>query len=563
MALARRCTYVSLMQIEVLVNKLGNIKVPNSHLPPLDPALFDAAQTAKAWPFVEARKLVKRLERTGGTEAIFQTGYGPSGLPHIGTFGEVARTTMVRTAFRLLTRDSIKARLICFSDDMDGMRKIPPHLPNQPMLAQYLGQSLSRVPDPFSDQYKSFADHNNHRLMEFLDAFDLEYEFASSTEYYGSGRFDEALLKMLANYDKVMDIILPTLGEERRKTYSPFLPICPKTNVVLQVPMIARNEQKGTITYLDPDSGEEMETLVTGGAVKCQWKADWALRWFALGVDYEMAGKDLIDSVKLSSRIVKALGGRPPEGFNFELFLDDTGQKISKTKGNGLPVEEWLTYASRESITLFMYQKPMTAKRLYFDVIPKAVDEYYSFAKSYHGQSNEERLNNPAFHIHGGAPTTGEVPLSFALLLNLVSAANASEADVLWGFIRRYQPDATPDTHPELDHLVGYAMRYFHDFVKPTKKFRQADEKETKALEDLSTLLGDLEGSTDASQIQNAVFEIGKTNGFEPLRDWFKALYQILLGQDQGPRFGSFVALYGVAETRTLIAKALAGDLVK
>ena len=544
-----------------LVQHLGFTAVPNSNLPALDPDLFDAAQTAKAWPFVEARKLVKRLERTGADTAIFQTGYGPSGLPHIGTFGEVARTTMVRNAFRLLTRDQIKTRLICFSDDMDGMRKIPPHLPNQAMLAQYLGQPLSRVPDPFSDEYESFADHNNHRLMEFLDTFGFEYEFASSTEHYTSGRFDEALLAMLKVYDKVMDIILPTLGAERRQTYSPFLPVSPQTGVVLQVPMVERDPAKGTIIYLDPDSGERVETRVTGGAVKCQWKADWALRWFALGVDYEMAGKDLIDSVKLSSRIVKALGGVPPEGFNYELFLDETGQKISKSKGNGLPVEQWLTYASPESISLFMYQKPMTAKRLYFDVIPKAVDEYYSFAAAYGRQTAEERLNNPAFHIHGGAPEGGEVPLSFALLLNLVSAANAEDAGVLWGFIGRYVPGATAKTHPELDRLVTYAMRYFHDFVKPNKNFRLADEKERNALKNLSEALKAVEGSTDAAEIQNVVYEVGKQGGFEPLRDWFKALYQILLGQDQGPRFGSFIALYGVAETRALITRALAGEL--
>ncbi len=534
----------------------------NSSLPPLDPDLFEPAQTAKAWPFIEAKKLVKRLARTGGKAAVFQTGYGPSGLPHIGTFGEVARTSMVRTAFRLLTKDEIPARLICFSDDMDGMRKIPPHLPNQEMLAQYLGQPLSRVPDPFKGEYKSFADHNNHRLMEFLNMFDFEYEFISSTDYYTSGRFDLALLRMLEVYDKVMEIILPTLGEERRKTYSPFLPICPRTGVVLQVPMIDKNPEKGTITYIDPDSGKKIETSVTGGAVKCQWKADWALRWFALGVDYEMAGKDLIDSVKLSSRIVAALGARPPEGFNFELFLDENGQKISKTRGNGLPVEKWLTYASKESISLFMYQKPMTAKRLYFDVIPKAVDEYYSFAAAYGGQTGAERLNNPAFHINVGAPVAAEIPLSFALLLNLVSAANAEEPEVLWGFIRRYQAGATPQTHPELDKLVSYAIRYFVDFVKPTKKFRLASDKERAALKELSTLLGDVKGSTDASQIQNIVFAVGKSHEFDPLRDWFKALYQILLGQDQGPRFGSFVALYGVNETRDLIARALAGDLV-
>ena len=537
------------------------IPVPSSSLSPLDPSLFDAAQTARAWPFQEARKLVKRLERNGSKAAVFQTGYGPSGLPHIGTFGEVARTTMVRTAFRLLTRDEISTRLICFSDDMDGMRKIPPNLPNQERLAEYLGQPLSRVPDPFSDEYKSFADHNNHRLMAFLDTFGFDYEFASSTNYYTSGRFDEALLNMLANYDKVMDIILPTLGQERRKTYSPFLPISPSSGVVLQVPMIERNEKKGTVTYIDPDSGEKIETPVTGGAVKCQWKADWALRWYALGVDYEMAGKDLIDSVKLSSRIVAALGGRPPEGFNYELFLDETGQRISKTRGNGLTMEEWLTYASPESISLFMYQKPMTAKRLYFDVIPRAVDEYYAFAATYEKQSPQERLNNPAFHIHAGAPTSKGVPLTFALLLNLVSAANAQDGPTLWGFIRRYLPDATPQSESELDRLVDYAIRYFHDFVKPNKTFRAPDAQEKKTLERLAEALGELEEGADAADIQNVVFEVGKEAGFDPLRNWFKALYQTLLGQDQGPRFGSFIALYGIADTRKLIARALAGEL--
>jgi len=540
--------------------------VPNSSLPPLDPDLFEAAKTAKAWPFVEAKKLVKRIGRTGKKEVIFQTGYGPSGLPHIGTFGEVARTSMVRTAFRLLTMDKIEARLICFSDDMDGMRKIPPHLPNQEMLNQYLGQPLSRVPDPYpvknEKQYKSFADHNNHRLMDFLNMFNFEYEFISSTDYYTSGRFDRALLRMLEVYDKIMAIILPTLGEERRQTYSPFLPICPKTGVVLQVPMIDINPDKGTITYLDPTTNERVETTVTGGAVKCQWKADWALRWFALGIDYEMAGKDLIESVKLSSKIVAALGERPPEGFNYELFLDEEGQKISKTKGNGLPVEKWLKYASKESISLFMYQKPMTAKRLYFDVIPKTVDEYYSFASSYEGQTSKERLNNPAFHVNSGAPTSANIPLSFSLMLNLVSAANAQDSLVLWGFIQRYSPGATPKTHPELDNLVTYALRYFDDFVKPTKKFRLANDKERAALVELSSLLADIEGSTDSAQIQNIVFAIGKSHGFEPLKDWFMALYQILLGQDQGPRFGSFAALYGVKETRELITKALAGELV-
>jgi len=536
--------------------------VPNSHLSPLDPELFEAAKTAKAWPFEEAKKLIKRIKRTGQSEVFFQTGYGPSGLPHIGTFGEVGRTNMVRNAFRLLTQDKIKTHLICFSDDMDGMRKVPPHLPNQEMLTQNLGKPLSSVPDPFDGSHKSFADHNNHRLMSFLDMFDFKYEFISSTEQYKSGAFDKALLRMLEVYDKIMDIILPTLGQERRETYSPFLPICPKTGIVLQVPMIARNVTKGTITYIDPDSGKEVETTVTGGAVKCQWKADWALRWYALGIDYEMAGKDLIESVKLSSKIVRALGSVPPEGFNYELFLDETGQKISKTKGNGISVEEWLTYASPESIALFMYQKPKAAKRLFFDVIPKAVDEYFSFASAYERQSNEERLNNPAFHINGGAPKKIDMPISFALLLNLVSAANAHDKEVLWGFISRYAPDATPKNQPELDNLAGYAIAYFNDFIKPTKKFRAPDDKEKQALILLRDGLNDFADCVDAKELQNLVFAIGKEAEFEPLRDWFKALYQVLLGQDQGPRFGSFIALYGVKETQKLIDDALAGEFL-
>lgn len=530
-------------------------------LPALDPAYFDAAQTAKAWPFEQARALVKRVEQTGQTEVLLETGYGPSGLPHIGTFGEVARTTMVRTAFRLLTRDQVPTRLVCFSDDMDGLRKVPTNVPNQEMLEAYLGMPLTRVPDPFSNEHPSFGEANNARLMAFLDKFGFDYEFVSATDYYTSGRLDEGLLRMLAVYDEVMDIILPTLGAERQATYSPFLPVSPRTGQVLQVPMISRDVANGTVTYLDPDTGDEMETKVTGGAVKCQWKADWALRWFALGVDYEMAGKDLIDSVRLSSRIVKALGGTPPEGFNYELFLDENGQKISKSKGNGLGIDDWLTYASPESLSLFMFQKPKAAKRLYFDVIPRAVDEFYTFAGNFAEQDAASRIENPAFHIHSGQVPTYNLPVNFALLMNLVSAANAQDKQVLWGFISRYAPGAAPETHPELDNLVGFAIRYFHDFVRPTKTFRLADEKEQAAITDLSDRLADHIGSTDAEALQNLVFEIGKTHGFDPLRDWFKALYQVLLGQDQGPRFGSFIALYGVEETRKLIGDAQAGKL--
>ncbi|MGI9401038.1 MAG: lysine--tRNA ligase [Rhizobiaceae bacterium] len=528
----------------------------------LDADIMEFARNSKAWDFEEARKLVKRYEKSGYPETVlFETGYGPSGLPHIGTFGEVARTSMVRFAFRVLTNDEVPTRLLCFSDDMDGLRKVPGNVPNQELMASYLEMPLTRVPDPFSNEYESFAHHNNARLCVFLDRFGFDYEFASSTEYYLSGTFDEMLLKMLEAYDEVMAVILPTLGEERRATYSPFLPVCKRTGKVLQVPMIARDAKAGTVTYEDPETGEQVETGVTGGQVKCQWKADWALRWAALGVDYEMAGKDLIDSVTLSSKICRILGRRPPEGFNYELFLDEAGQKISKSKGNGLTIDEWLTYAPTESLSLFMYQKPKTAKRLYFDVIPRQVDEYYQHLAAYEKQETGKQVQNPVWHIHSGHPPNVDMPVSFSMLLNLVSASNSHDKSILWGFISNYGSDISPETHPELDALVGHAIRYFEDFVQPNKKFHLPEGAEREALEDLDKRLAALDPASPAEEIQNEIFAVGKEHGFENLRDWFKLLYQSLLGQDQGPRFGSFVALYGIEPTRKLIAQSLAGKL--
>jgi lysyl-tRNA synthetase class 1 len=485
-------------------------------------------------------------------------------LPHIGTFSEVARTSMVRQAFEVLTKGKYNTRLICFSDDMDGLRKVPDNVPNKELLSAHLHKPLSRVPDPFADGYPSFAAHNNARLRAFLDQFGFDYEFFSATECYESGRLDETLLKMLEAYDEVMDIILPTLGPERRATYSPFLPICPRTGHVLQVPMIGRDPKKGTIVYEDPETGQKVETPVTGGHVKCQWKADWALRWVALDVDYEMAGKDLIDSVTLSSKVCRALGGTPPEGFNYELFLDDKGEKISKSKGNGLSVEEWLLYASPESLSLFMFQKPRSAKRLYFDVIPRAVDEYLQFTTAYPSQEPKQKLDSPVWHIHAGHPPAVDMPITFGLLLNLVSASNAHDADVLWGFIRRLAPDASPKKFPVLNKLVGYALRYYADFVEPSKTFRAPTDTERGALKALNAELANVQPGASAQELQTIVYETGKTNGFaENLRDWFKAIYEVLLGQSQGPRFGGFIKLYGIDETRALIDKALKGELVK
>jgi lysyl-tRNA synthetase class 1 len=536
------------------------------------PGLREIAEHSNAWPFEEARKIVARLKRHPKDEVVFETGYGPSGLPHIGTFGEVARTTMVRHAFRVLTNDKIKTRLIAFSDDMDGLRKVPDNVPNRDMMAAHLGKPLSRVPDPFSNEYPSFGAANNARLRAFLDQFGFEYESLSSTDCYMSGRFDRALLKVLERFDEVMAIMLPSLRQERAQTYSPFLPISPATGVVLQVPILEHDAGKGTITYEDPDSKQRVTTLVTGGRAKLQWKPDWAMRWLALGVDYEMAGKDLIDSVKLSGEIARALGGTPPEGFNYELFLDEKGQKISKSKGNGLTIEEWLRYASPESLSLFMYREPKAAKRLYFDVIPRTVDEYQQFLEAYERQDTRQRLSNPVWHIHGGHPPKPEMPISFTMLLTLVASSNAENAETLWGFIARYRPGVTPHTHPKLAAMVGYAVHYFRDFVLPHKKFREPGESERAALIDLRDALSQLPAGASAEQIQEVVYEVGrrepfldksgkiKTKDGKPgvALDWFNMLYHVLLGQEKGPRFGSFVAVYGVQNVIDMIDGALA-----
>ncbi len=555
--------------------------------------LSHSAHSAKSWPFEQARALVARLIRLRlatdaerdlasalmnagktdeavaalpalGLPVVFETGYGPSGLPHIGTFGEVARTTMVRAAFRALTDDAIPTRLISFSDDMDGLRKVPDNIANKQVLIEDLNKPLTSVRDPFGE-HDSFGAHNNARLRAFLDGFGFEYEFLSSTECYRSGRFDETLLKALDRFDDIQAVMLPTLGPERRASYSPFLPISPTTGRVLQVPTLERDAARGTIVFEDED-GARVETTVTGGRVKMQWKPDWAMRWAALGVDYEMSGKDLIDSVKASNKVCRILGGHPPEGFNYELFLDEQNQKISKSKGNGLTMEDWLRYGAPESLAYYMFQSPKSAKRLYFDVIPKAADEYLQQLDAYNrapedGSAPAPRLDNPVWHVHAGRPPAQGSPVSFSLLLNLVSAANASSKDILWGFLSRYQPNATADSEPLLDRLAGLALNYYEDFVRPAKQFRAPDARERAALEDLARRLRALpDGCQDAEAIQNEVYAAGKEAGFEPLRAWFQALYEILLGQSQGPRFGSFAAIFGLKETLALIDRALRGE---
>ncbi len=517
----------------------------------IPPELRALAHVSKAWPYEEARKLLARPAKPGAI--VFETGYGPSGLPHIGTFGEVARTTMVRHAFAELS--DTPTRLIAFSDDMDGLRKVPDNIPNRDAMTRWLGHPLARVPDPF-DPGISFAAANNARLCAFLDQFGFEYEFLSSTRCYASGRFDTALRAVLTHYDAIQAVMLPTLGPDRRATYSPFLPIHPETGVVEQVAILDRDAQAATITWADAN-GQHHTTSILGGHAKLQWKVDWAMRWVALGVDYEMAGKDLIDSVTQSSKIARILGARPPEGFNYELFLDADGAKISKSKGNGLTIEEWLAYAAPPTLSFFMYREPRKAKRLHLDVIPKAVDEYWEAVGKYPGQPPEQQLGNPVHHIHAGQPPRELPPVSFALLLNLVAAAATSDKAVLWGFVTR-NLGLTPGDQPLLDQLMDGALAYHRDLIAPTLHRRAPAAIERNALIDLDIRLAALPAHVQAEAIQYEVYEAGKAAGIEPLRDWFKALYETLLGAAQGPRMGSFIALYGIDATRRLIAEALA-----
>ena len=519
--------------------------------------LRDVAMQSKAWPYEEARRLLKRY--AGGAPekgyVLFETGYGPSGLPHIGTFNEVLRTTMVRRAFEEMS--DIPSRLIAFSDDMDGLRKVPDNVPNQDMLREHLGKPLTAIPDPFG-KYESFAHHNNAMLRAFLDRFGFEYEFLSATECYRAGRFDETLKQVLLHYQDVMDIMLPTLGKERQATYSPVLPVSPSSGRVLQVPMAVLDAETGLVRF--EDEGELIEQSILSGGAKLQWKVDWAMRWVALGVDYEMSGKDLIDSVTQSSKIARALGGRPPEGFTYEMFLDEKGEKISKSKGNGLSLEQWLTYGPEESLAFYAYREPKKAKQLHLGVIPRAVDEYWQFRASYPTQELDKKLGNPVHHIHGGKVPEGTMPVTFGLLLNLVGVMGDAGKEQVWGYLANYVPDASPAKYPDLDRLIGHALAYHRDFVAPTLKRRAPAENEAAALRQLDAELAALPATASAEDIQNIVYALGKNEsyGFENLRDWFKALYETLLGAEQGPRMGSFIALYGVENSRKLIAEALA-----
>ena len=520
-------------------------------------SLRDAALASKAWPFEEARKLLARVEGKKD-EVLFETGYGPSGLPHLGTFGEVARTTMVRRAFEAIS--DIPTRLVVFSDDLDGMRKVPGNVPDPDRLAAHLQKPLTAVPDPFGT-HESFGHHNNAMLRRFLDAFGFEYEFVSATAFYRSGRFDAVLRRAAERYDALMAIMLRSLREERRRTYSIFLPIHPETGRVLYVPMKRVDGAAGTVTF-DDEAGREWTLPVTGGAVKLQWKPDFGARWAALGVDFEMSGKDHSTNVPIYAGICRALGAPPPETFVYELFLDAEGHKISKSSGNGIAVDEWLRYAPAESLAYFMFQKPKTAKRMHFDVIPKAVDEYHGQLRAFHETDDPaKRVANPVWHVHGGQVPRSDMVVPFSTLLNLAAVSGAGDAAALWGFVGRYAPGASPEGNPQMAAAIEGAVRYYHDVVAPARRFRAPTEAEAEAMAILRDRLLAWDGPAGDEALQGVVYEVGRDR-FDPLRDWFRALYQVLLGADQGPRFGGFVALYGVAETAALIDRALRGELL-
>ena len=514
----------------------------------------DLIQSTSSWPFVEVRKLLKDRKDLIGKKKriIFQTGYGPSGLPHIGTFGEVARTSMMINALNHIQK--IESQLITFSDDMDGLRKVPENIPNDKILYDNLGKPLTSIPDPFN-KYKSFGQHNNEKLKEFLIKFNFNFDFKSSTENYKKGNFNNSLMRVIEKYEEIMNIILPTLREERRKTYCPFLPICPETGKVLEIPLIEM-KKNGTVVF--DNKGKKLETDILNGNCKLQWKVDWAMRWFTFDVDFEMYGKDLTESAILSDKICRALGKTPPNGFAYELFLDEKGEKISKSKGNGISIEQWLRYASPESLALYMYPNPKRAKKLYSEVVPKTVDEYLALIEKFSQQKQSDKILNPVWHIHNGKPPLEKIIMPFSMLLNLVGSSNADNKEILWKFINKFHKDIKPDNYPILDNLTEFAINYFKDKVEPNKKFKSPDQVEKKALNNLIKKLKDVNQDTKPEDIQTIIYTSGKENGYEKnLREWFKLIYQVIFGEVDGPRMGFFVSFFGVQETVKLIKRKI------
>ena len=515
----------------------------------------ESLDKTSAWPFVEAKKMLRErktfIEKKG--KITLQTGYGPSGLPHIGTFGEVARTSMMVNALNQIS--DFPTEIITFSDDMDGLRKIPDNVPNQKLLNENLHKPLTQVPDPF-EKFNSFGEHNNEMLKNFLDSFKFKYKFQSSTSLYKSGFFNSTLKIILENYEEIMNIIIPTLGKERQKTYSPFLPICPDTGHVLEIPVLEIDKEKSRIVF--DNNGKKLEVSILDGNCKLQWKVDWAMRWYALDVDFEMYGKDLIESAILSSKIINLIGKKNPSGFAYELFLDEKGEKISKSKGNGITIDQWLEYASPESLSLYMYQNPKRAKKLYKEIVPKAVDDYLDCIEKSKKQNELQLLMNPAWHVHNGNVPQEDMIMTFSMLLNLVETSNADSKELLWKFVKKYKRDISEKNFPIFDGLVSYAIKYFNDVIRAQKKYKTPSESEKLALQALVKTLEKCTDDMSPEDIQTLIYSTGKENGYaENLRDWFKLIYEVIFGDENGPRMGFFISFFGVNETKELLMNKL------
>ena len=495
----------------------------------------------KAWPFTEAQKILKKIENNREKINInFETGYGPSGVPHIGTFAEVLRTNMVRNALKKI--NNCQSKLITFSDDLDALKKVPEDYPFPEKLSKYINFPLSSIPD-FTGKYASYADRNNNLLKEFLNQFNFDYEFISSTEKYKSGDFDQCLLKILENYENISNIILPTLRKERRESYSPFLPICKETGKVLEVSITLVSKEDGIIAYRNHNN-KLVETLVTKGNCKLQWKVDWAMRWSALDIDYEMYGKDLIPSFELSKQIAAYINKKVPINMSYELFLDQNGEKISKSKGNGLSIEEWMMYGTKESLALFMYQNPRRAKRLYFDCIPKSMDEY---KKNHAGFFHKEHAQpeSPIWHIHEGFIPNYTYPIEFSNLINLVTALNTSDKDTIYNFCLLYiKRKLKQEEQNDLRLIIKLAINYFQNFILPRLKKRKPIQIEKEAIFNLIREIRKSKTELSSEEYQSLIYKYGKQIYPESLRSWFLSLYQILFGSENGPRLGSLFYLY-------------------
>ena len=512
------------------------------------------------WPFKEAAQIVKLRKPRSDRPVLFETGFGPSGLPHIGTFAEVARTSWVRNAFEEVT--GLDTRLMTFSDDMDGLRKVPLNFPNQRMLKEHLGRPLCTIPDPFSES-DCFSGYMNNKLRDFLDTYQFNYEFKSSSVSYKGGDFDQGLAILLEKVQDVHSIVAPTLGEEKRDSWSPFLPICPSCGSVYSTRVTEYFPSRGEIGFVcDGNGGDfagcgaEGEVSIFSGNVKVGWKMDWALRWYTYEVDYEMYGKDLIESAKLSGRIVRLMGKHPPVGMNYELFLDEEGKKISKSVGKGLTVDTWVEYAPIESLLYYIFQNPRRARRLYWDVVPKCVDDYLDALRKYPTIEPEKSPEQALWHIYGrgnSVPSYG-AQVNFSMVGNLISALGTDAPDLLVEYLNRY--DKKSDDYPVvIKELIRKGMNYYRDFILPKKQYRTPLASEA---DQLRQLLFALEGADflNEEELQAIPFELARKNNIDP-KLFFQMFYEIVLGQQRGPRFGSFAKMLGLEHIQQMLNKRI------